>query len=312
MREAGGFRQQQQSRRLDAVAGDADQPRLLALLVALRVAVDDRVDTAVRAMLDPHGVAAQPQVEVAGRLGARDLRIQRAPLGAGLAPLDAEALLDAHAALVRRPRVHGEVSRVHAAVSDPPRAVIHDLEVARRRQARIALPAGHEQPPLGEFVVALELAVVDRPVDQRRAGEGAVGGARAHLPRLNSRRGAGPVYRRSAERLRGPRRQPRVVLGHRPASRRGARIEPSQLYEGFAGVLREGRGGLARSGLEQHDLDAAAREFVGQRAAAGAGSDDHHGARVVLSNLGHALLFGPLFSSGTSGSQSSSSKPRVR
>ena len=35
--------------------------------------------------------------------------------------------------------------------------------------------------------------------------------------------------------------------------------------------------GLALAGLEQHDLDAPAGQFVGQRAAAGAGADDDDG-----------------------------------
>ena len=55
--ELARFGQQQQPRRLDRVAGDADDARLLPLLLAILVEIDDAVDLAGRVMLDPGGVA---------------------------------------------------------------------------------------------------------------------------------------------------------------------------------------------------------------------------------------------------------------
>jgi hypothetical protein len=46
-------------------------------------------------------------------------------------------------------------------------------------------------------------------------------------------------------------------------------MQPGQLREGVAGHLREAFQGLAGARLQQHDLDAAARQLMRQRAATG-------------------------------------------
>ncbi len=58
------------------------------------------VDAAVGAVLDAHCAAFGSKVQVPGCLGARYFGVERAPLGGGLASLDAEPLLDAHPAIV--------------------------------------------------------------------------------------------------------------------------------------------------------------------------------------------------------------------
>jgi hypothetical protein len=47
---------------------------------------------------------------------------------------------------------------------------------------------------------------------------------------------------------------------------------------------------LASAGLEQDDLDAAPRQLVGERPAAGSGTDDDDRIRVILGYLGHVIL----------------------
>src|ERR1700683_3882163 len=72
VRESGGLGQQQQARGLYAVAGDADEPRPLALILAILVAVDNPVDAPVLTVFDPQRPALDAQIEIAGRFGARD------------------------------------------------------------------------------------------------------------------------------------------------------------------------------------------------------------------------------------------------
>jgi hypothetical protein len=57
--------------------------------------MDDSGRPTTGAVFDPGREAAAAQVEPAGRLGARDLGVERARLGVGRAALDAEALLAA-------------------------------------------------------------------------------------------------------------------------------------------------------------------------------------------------------------------------
>src|SRR5205085_251490 len=159
--QAGGF---------DRIAGDADDPRSLALFGTLAVAVDDSADSSVGPMLDASCHALDAKIQVPGGLRAGNLRVQRAPLRARLASLHTEPLLDAEAAVVPRASVYGHVIRVDALVPDFLRRGVHDLEVIRCRHAGIAVAPGHSQAPLCQLVVALELLVGDRPVDERSAG----------------------------------------------------------------------------------------------------------------------------------------------
>src|SRR5580700_211849 len=81
--KAGGLRQQQQPCGFDRIAGHADDAGLLSLLLALRIAVDDPSDESLIAVFDSQRPALCAQIQVARRLGARDLGVQGAPLGAG-------------------------------------------------------------------------------------------------------------------------------------------------------------------------------------------------------------------------------------
>ncbi len=250
--------------------------------LALRSRYTTPVTRPVRAVFDPRGAALVAQVQISGRLGARNLRVQRAPLGPGLASLDAEALLDAQPAAIRRPGVDGHVVGVHALVADALRAVVHHLEMVRGRQARIAVAPRDDHAFLGELVVVLQFGVFDGPVDQRRALDVAVGGASPHLPGPDARRRAGPMHRGAAHRLAGPRRQRRIVLRHRRGAGHRARLQPGQLAKGLARDLREGGQRLPRARFDQDHLDAAARQFVRQRTAAGPRTDDDHRTGIIL------------------------------
>ncbi len=170
-------------RRSPTAAADARsppncRPRIrcvpVAVALALRIPVHDPGSKPVRAMLDAHGAALRAQIEIAGRLGARDLRIQGAPLRAGFAALDAEALLDAQPTPVRGAGIDSHVVGVHALVADLLRAVVHHLECG----SRPAIPGCH--------------CVVSRPGAFRRAGSS----ARARNIRWASRSAMRPSPRR--------------------------------------------------------------------------------------------------------------------
>ena len=214
-----GLRQQQQPRCLDRVAGDADDPRLLALLLALRVPIYHAGDAPVGAVLDARRHALDAQIEITGGLGARDLGVQGAPFRARLAALHAKALLDAEAAAVRRRVIDGHVAGVDPLVAELLRGGVHDFEVVRGGQARIAVAARDDQAALGELVVALQLLVGDRPVDERGAGDVAVGAAGSYLPGPDPGSRAGPVHRRTADGLAIHDGQRGEVLSARPRCR---------------------------------------------------------------------------------------------
>src|SRR6266446_8788216 len=93
---------EQQTRAFDRVAGDRDDPRFLALHVSGFVGIDDASYLARCIVLDLHSHAVRTYFEVAGRLALRDFAIERRPLRAGLAALEAEADLLAGAAAVAR------------------------------------------------------------------------------------------------------------------------------------------------------------------------------------------------------------------
>ena len=159
---------------------------------------------------------------------------------------------------------------MHVLVPQARGPVVHDLEVIGRGETRIAAAARDHHALLGAPVVAQQLVVAKRPIDERSAVNVAVSAARAHLPGLGTQGHRGPVHGCAADRLGGPGWQGRIVLGDRRRSGLGARLEPGELREGLAGHLREARERLARPGLQEHDLDAAPGELVRERPAAGA------------------------------------------
>src|SRR5450631_3982863 len=108
-------------------------------------------------MLDSCDKAFTAQVEPAAGLGLRNLRIQGAPLGAGLAALRAETLLNAKPSAVACARIDRQIVGVHALVTHAPRAGIHHLEIVRGGHARIAVAACHPEPPLSRLIPAFQL-----------------------------------------------------------------------------------------------------------------------------------------------------------
>ena len=241
-------------------------------------------------MLDSCDEAFAAQVEPAAGLGLRNLRIERAPLGAGLAALCAEALLDAKSPAVARPRIDRHIVGVHALVTQAPRTGMHHLEIVRGGQARIAVAARDSEPLLGHLVPAFELVVVDRPVGERGSGYVAIDAARAQLVGLQARCRGGPVHRGAAHRAAVPGRERRRILHRIPGAALRARFEPGELSECFARVLRESRERLALARLEQHDLEPAARQLIGHGAAAGTRTHDDHDVRVVELETRHEPL----------------------
>ncbi len=114
------------------------------------------------------------------------------------------------------------------------------------------------------------------------------------------------MHRGPADRLHDPRRQIGEVMRDPPGSRRGAHVLPGQLREAGPFVVDEIRDLVPPAGLKDHHLDALLRELVAERAATGAGADNHDHAVVVQIEFGHDLFL--LFSFG---SQSMSLKPRL-
>ncbi|ESZ10363.1 hypothetical protein X735_28970 [Mesorhizobium sp. L2C085B000] len=75
--------------------------------------------------------------------------------------------------------------------------------------------------------------------------------------------------------------QIRKILRHPPVAGRRALVRPGELAEGTPLVIDEILVFVTRAGLEDDDIDAFLGEFVAERAAAGAGADDHDHAVVV-------------------------------
>src|SRR5215472_3542464 len=120
-------------------------------------------------MLNLYGHRLRTQVELAGLFGRRNLRVQRRPLSARLAALEAESELPAGGTAVARAAVNCHAARVNGLVSRARGAVVHDLEVVVAGQARNIVGARHAHLVLGLGVVRLELGERERPVEQVRA-----------------------------------------------------------------------------------------------------------------------------------------------
>src|SRR5258708_27731033 len=92
---------------------------------------------------------------------------------------------------------------------------------------------------------------------------------------------------RAAARLEDRGGKPREVFGTAPRSRCGAGVGPGELGKTVPLVVDELLVLDAGARLEDDDLDALLRQLVAQRAAAGAGADDHHNAAVVQIEFCH-------------------------
>ena len=310
VRVLGRPREQQQAGRLDRVAGHADDGGALAAQRPVAVHVEHAGRPPRGVVLDLRDVAVGTQVEVARLLGLRQLGDQRRPLRAVLVALEVEAVLDAGRAAV----VGLGVGRVRPGrvvpVAELLGAACEDLVVVVRGQRRAAVAMGDAHLDLGLVVVGLELRQRDRPVEQARAVEVAVGRARGELVGLEAGAGACPVGRGPADGLDQPRGQTGEVGGHLPAARRGARVAPRHLPERGPLVLVVVLAGEVRPGLQDDGLEPPLAELVGHRAAAGPGADHHHDVGVVVLEARHAVISSSCSMRG-SGSQSRSSKPRL-
>ena len=183
---------------------------------------------------------------------------------------------------------------MHVLVAELLRAGLQHLEIVVAGQAGNAVGAGHAHLVLGLGVPRLHLGERDRPVQQVGAGDVAVGALGLELVLVEAQRGAGPVRRRAADRLDDPGRQVGEVLGDAPAARRGAHVGPGELGEALPFVVDEVLDLDARAGFEDDDLDALLRELVAERAAAGAGADDHDHAVVIQIEFCHVRSPEPL------------------
>ncbi len=272
---------EQQPRALDGVRRHRDHPRLLALLLAVLVDVDDARHPTGVVMLDPQGHRAGPQLVVAGVHRPRHVGIGRRPLRPPLAALEAEAGLLARHPVVVVDRVDRHVSGVDALVADLLRTGLEDLVVVVPRQAGQVAGAGDAHLGLGLVVPRRHLGPVDRPVEQVRALHGTVVGQRLPLVILEAQAGAGEMRRRAADRLDDPRRQVGEVARHPPRPGGGAHVEPGELGEAFPLVVDEVLGLVVAAGFEGDDGDALLRQSVAEHAAAGTGADDDDDRVVV-------------------------------
>ena len=213
---------------------------------------------------------------------------QRRCLGVDLAALQAIAAVDAVRTVAERavgdadrPDAHldaelaGAVARGVGAAGDRMRRVRVAVRVAPRPEV-----AGHRQFELEALVVALEVGVADRPVLPHP-----VATADLEVGGMKSRAVAGVVDHRAADPV------PAVVLAELDRIRAAGDavvgpVEP--VRSGFVGdpVLV---GIPERAGLEHHDLPAASRQPLSERAAAGARADDHEVDRERVVVARHPL-----------------------
>ena len=267
--EHAGGRIQQQPRRLDGVTRHADHARLLQLLAALVVHVEHAIGAALLVVLDlqHHGLGAQ--LDLARGLGARHLGVERGPLGANLAALHAKADLLAGGPpvidlAVRCGWTH-DVLVTHLAGT----GIDHLVVVVRRHRRQAAgLAAAHAHLLLRQLVVRLQLGQRDRPVKHVGPVDGTVGGPGVEVMLLETQGHAGPMHRGAAHALDDPGRQVRIGLGVVPAAGRDALVQPRDLVEHRPFVVLEVGLRVVLARLQNHALDAALRQFVGQCAAA--------------------------------------------
>src|SRR6267154_3470182 len=117
---------------------------------------------------------------------------------------------------------------------------------------------------------------------------------------------------RSADRFDDPRRQVGEVSTNAPVAGGGSHVRPRKLRETLPFVVDEVLHLDARPGLKDHHLDTFLSQFVTQRAAAGAGTDNYDYAIIVQIEFRHDVLPTAFVRSRqTFGSQSMSLKPRL-
>jgi hypothetical protein len=203
---------------------------------------------------------------------------------------------------------------MHFLVAELLRAGFQHLEIVVAGQARDAVGAGDAHLVLGLGVPRLHFGERDRPIQEIGAGDAAIGALDLELVLVEAQRGAGPVRRRTADRLHDPCRKVRKIPGDAPASRCGAHVGPGELGKALPFIVDEVLQFDARAGLKDHDLDALLRKLVAERSAARAGAHDHDHAAVIQIEFCH-VEFLPDCSLPVAlqafGSQSMSAKPRL-
>src|ERR1700682_6153937 len=95
---------------------------------------------------------------------------------------------------------------------------------------------------------------------------------------------------RSADRFDDPRRQVGEVFTNAPVAGGGSHVRPRKLRETLPFVVDEVLHLDARPGFKDHHLDTFLSQFVTQRAAAGAGTDNYDHALIVQIKFGHDVL----------------------
>lgn len=307
--EARAVRQQQQPRRLDRVAGHANDPGGLPVQVAIHVSIDHRVRLARCVMRDPDYMAVGPQVEQAGLQRPRDFPDHDGPFRARLVALEVETVLNGRRAAVIGFGVGGVRPGRIALVADTLGAIGEDLVVVVRRKRRAPAPVGRAHRILGPLVIGFEVLERDGPVQKAGALDLAIGAQRLELVRLKARGCTGPMGRRATDGLDDPSRQGRKVLGDAPRPARGARVQPGHLVEGLPFIVLVILVLQVGPGFQHDAFDALPRQLMGQCPAARARSNDDDG-RFVQCDLLHASS--PSYSSiRGSGSQSRSLNPRL-
>ncbi len=206
----------------------------------------------------------------------------------------------------RPPRASGFIDMrpvLHLLVAELLGAGFQDLVVVAARQARNAVGAGRPHLVFGLVVPGLHLGERDRPVEKACARHIAVDGLGLELVLLEAQRGAGPMHGRAADRLHDPGGKAREILGDPPGARRGPLVEPGNPGEHRPFVVLEILHLVAPARFQADDAHALLGEFVGERAAAGAGAYDHDNRTVIeIKWCSHVRCLPQ--------SQSMSSKPR--
>ncbi len=279
VRIASGGRQQQQPRRLDRVAGDGDGTGALAVLAPVVEVGDAGGPTGGVVDEDAADHAVGTDLGTV-REGVGDVGDQRAGLGVDLAPLQAEAAVDAvrpvaEAAVGDRDRADPglDAGRLRAAQEDV--AVATDRVGVVRVRVRVAprpVLAGDRQLLLDRLVERLQLAVGQWPV-----GPYPVRTEGMEVGRVEARRVAGVVHHRPADAASGVVRAQRDGVAAADLARFGPvqRVRPALVGDPVPVRVPE------RPGVQADHLPAGAGQALGEDAAAGTGAH-HHQVDLVL------------------------------
>ena len=178
-----GGRVQQQARALDRIPGNADDARLLHLVLPVLVRIEHTSDLALRIVLDLQHHAVGTQFELSGLHRLGDFGVERGPFRADLAARSAES---DHLA-GRTPIADHRVDRRGSHLERVPRlfrAIVDDFEGVGFRLTGKAVGAGDPHLAFRPVVVRRQLIQADRPIDQIGSRHRTIGGSgsRARSP----------------------------------------------------------------------------------------------------------------------------------